>query len=279
MSPSVLVCSLRILLHIDRVKKEFDCLEFEGKFKELIGNPSRVFSAIIWGLPKGGKSNLALRFADYLQEYFGKTIYIAAEEGESVTLQEKFKDIGGSKLTVVESRNREDISDYLKVSDAEFVFIDSINTAGIDSDYLELLKEENVKKSFVGITQATKGGTFKGDQALTHNCDFMIKVVDGVTYHSGRFNQASEIKIFEEPLYQKNKNAITSTKAELSSDSYAAKDTLPEMEIGAHTPLSAKYSMPPLRKPSIQMAKVILIIMGVEWGIRNLNKMFQNKDN
>jgi len=189
------------------IKKKFDSLEFEGKFRELIGKPSRIFSAIIWGLPKGGKSNLSLRFADYLQEYFGKTIYIAAEEGESVTLQEKFKDIGGSKVTVVESRNRDEIRTYLQTSDASFVFIDSINTAGIDDEFLELLKEESPKKSFVAIVQATKGGNFKGDQALTHNCDFIIKVVEGVAYHTGRFNVASEIPIFEEPLYEKNPSA------------------------------------------------------------------------
>lgn len=277
----------------DLVRKKFHCLEFEGKFKELIGKPSRIFSAIIWGLPKGGKSNLALRFADYLQEYFGKTIYIAAEEGESVTLQEKFRDIGGSKLTVVESRNRDDIREYLKQSDAEFVFIDSINTASIDNDYLELLKVENKKKSFIGITQATKGGTFKGDQALTHNCDFIIKVVDGVAYHSGRFNQASEIKIFEEPLYKKNKNAISSTAAKLSSDVKTSGENSLEVHEGATKPLPAKYSLPPLRKPSFQAAKkpgksttveaehaiIMLILFGVEWSIKELNRLLHKTVN
>ncbi len=186
------------------IKKTFDCLEFTGKFLELIGKPSRRFSGIIWGLPKGGKSNFSLRFADYLQEYFGKVGYIAAEEGESVTLQEKFKQIGGSSVTVLESRIKEEVREHLPTTDYDFVFIDSINTAGIDNDFLELLKEENPKKSFIAIVQATKGGNFKGDQALTHNCDFIIKVVAGVAYHTGRFNVASEIKIFEEPLYVKN---------------------------------------------------------------------------
>lgn len=188
----------------DLIKKKFDSLDFTGKFLELIGKPSKLFSGIIWGLPKGGKSNFSLRFADYLQEYFGEVVYLAAEEGESVTLQEKFKEIGGSKVTVAESRNREDIREYLKSKSYDFVFIDSINNAGIDSDYLEIIKHENPKKSFISIVQATKGGNFKGDQALTHNCDFIIKVVAGIAYHTGRFNTATEISIFDEPLYQKN---------------------------------------------------------------------------
>jgi len=41
----------------------------------------------------------------------------------------------------------------------------------------EVLKRENPIKSFIAITQATKGGNFKGDQSLEHNCDFVVKIV------------------------------------------------------------------------------------------------------
>jgi hypothetical protein len=202
--PTIIPLKIKEFTGDELIKKEFVSLPFEGKFLELIGKPSKLFSGIIWGLPKGGKSNFSLRFADYLQEYFGKVVYVAAEEGESVTLQDKFKEIGGSKITVIETRNRDVIRDYLNEKDYDFVFIDSINNAGIDSEFLEILKTENPDKSFISIVQATKGGNFKGDQALTHNCDFIIKVVAGVAYHTGRFGIASEIKIFDEPLYQKN---------------------------------------------------------------------------
>jgi hypothetical protein len=186
------------------IEKKFDSLEFEGKFLELIGKPSKLFSAIIWGLPKGGKSNFSIRFADYLQEYFGEVVYIAAEEGESVTLQEKIKAIGGSKVTFAENKDRQSIREYLPEKHCDFVFIDSINNAGIDNEFLELLKQDNPTKSFISIVQATKGGNFKGDQALTHNCDFIIKVIAGIAFHSGRFNTSTEINIFDEPLYKKN---------------------------------------------------------------------------
>ena len=186
------------------VNKTFDCLPFTGKFEALIGKPSRIFSAIIWGLPKGGKSNLSVRFADYLQEYFGKTVYVASEEGESLTLQEKFRDIGGSKMTIVELRDKDKIRQYVLASDAEFVFIDSINNAGIEADFLEEMKTENPAKSFIGICQATKSGNFKGDQAITHNCDFMIKIVAGIASQLGRFGPSAEMPIFDEPLYEKN---------------------------------------------------------------------------
>ena len=156
------------------------------------------------GLPKGGKSNLAVRLADYLNEYFGKSRYVSCEEGESLTLQEKFRDIGGSGMIIIELRDRKRIREYVSANEADFVFIDSINIAGIDAEFIEKIKEENPQKSFVSICQATKGGNFKGDQALTHNCDFTIKVVDGVAYQSGRFGPSAEVNIFEEQLYAKN---------------------------------------------------------------------------
>lgn len=196
--------------------KKFDSLEFRFRFLELIGKPSKLFSAIIWGLPKGGKSNLSIRLADYLHEWFGDVVYIAAEEGESVTMQEKIKAIGGSGMTIVESKDKEQIAHYLKSKTCEFVFIDSINNAGIDNEFLEYLKKENPTKSFIAIVQATKGGNFKGDQSLTHNCDFIIKVVAGIAYHSGRFNTTSEIEIFSSELYQKNPGKRT---VQMTSDS------------------------------------------------------------
>lgn len=186
------------------IKMEFDCLPFTGKFLDLIGKPSKIFSAIIWGLPKGGKSNLALRFADYLQEYFGNVVYISAEEGFSQTMKDKLSQIGGSKVTIAHLKDYKQIHEYLEARKFDFVFIDSINIAGIDNNELEALKAANPSKSFVSIVQATKGGNFKGDQGLTHNCDFIIKVVDGIAYHNGRFNTFTEVKIFDEILYEKN---------------------------------------------------------------------------
>lgn len=196
--------TLKEIVADDLVKVEFESLDFTGKFLELIGKPSRIFSGIIWGLPKGGKSNLSIRFADYLQEYFGDVVYIAAEEGVSASLKEKFIQIKGGGVTVVECRNREEIREYIRIKTFQFVFIDSINVAGIDNEYLELIKAQNPHKSFISIVQATKSGNFKGDQGLTHNCDFVIKVVDGMAYHHGRFGPSSQIHIFGDDLYVKN---------------------------------------------------------------------------
>jgi len=210
--PDKILTPPKVFTGDDLLNKKFETLEFTGKFLELIGKPSKPFSGTIWGLPKGGKSNLSIRFADYLQEYFGQVLYVAGEEGESATLQQKVRDINGSKVCFLESRNKEDIREYIKKNRIDFVFIDSINTVGIDSDFLEQIKFENPKKSFVSIVQATKGGNFKGNQSLTHNCDFIIQVIDGIAKQEGRFAPASEMKIFEEPLYKKNEANVSLTK-------------------------------------------------------------------
>jgi hypothetical protein len=197
---------IKVITGDDLLKMKFDVLPFTGKFLDLIGKPERGFSGIVFGKPKEGKSNFAIRFADYLQEYFGKTVYVAAEEGNSLTLQEKIREIKGSKITFIETRNREDLRDFLKSSKVDFVFIDSINTLNIDDEFLELIKHENPNVSFVAIIQATKEGNFKGAQSLEHNCDFVIRVEKGIAHHRGRFGPESSLNIFEDALYIKNVN-------------------------------------------------------------------------
>lgn len=218
---------IKIITGDELLKLKFDVLPFTGKFLELIGKPERGFSGIVFGKPKGGKSNFAIRFADYLQEYFGKTVYVASEEGSSLTLQEKIKEINGSKITFIETRNREELRDFLKGNQVDFLFIDSINTLNIDDDYLELIKHENACTSFVAIVQATKEGSFKGAQSLEHNCDFVIRVEKGVAYHRGRFGPESELAIFGQSLYEKNKTKLSEPKIGDSNPIFPLPTSLP----------------------------------------------------
>jgi DNA-dependent RNA polymerase auxiliary subunit epsilon/predicted transcriptional regulator len=223
--------SSHILTGNELVKKKFHEIKFTGKFLELIGKPSKPFSAIIWGKPKGGKSSFSIRFADYLQEYFGSVCYFASEEGISSTLKLKLIDIGGSNALFSSLRDKNKIREYLKENQFDFVFIDSINKACIDHEFLELLKEESPETSFIAIVQATKGGNFKGDQALTHNCDFVIKVIEGIAYYEGRFNHSGQIEIFTEDLYTKNPNKKQEKKCDNESK-IEPDDNTPKKNLG-----------------------------------------------
>ncbi len=213
------------------LEKEFTQYSFEGAFLELIGKPSKPFAGLIWGPPKSGKSNLSIRFADYLSEYFGRTCYIASEEGESATLQLKIRDIGGSDMTIAAISDSQTIKRYLESQKFDFVFIDSLNYAQIDYLFLEELKQGSPNTSFIGILQATKGGNFKGNQAFTHNCDFIMKVEDGIAYQQGRFNTESKIQIFEKPLYKKNPDKKTEVIPETNTEDIQKEvETIPPLE-------------------------------------------------
>ena len=68
---------------------DFETIGLQGKYRELIGDPSVGFSAMVYGLPKSGKSTLCLDFAKHLAEQPGKVLYCAEEEGFGHTLKEK----------------------------------------------------------------------------------------------------------------------------------------------------------------------------------------------
>ena len=70
---------------------EFETIGLQGKYRELIGDPCVGFSAMVFGLPKSGKSSLCLDFAKHLAENHGKVLYCAIEEKFGYTLKEKLE--------------------------------------------------------------------------------------------------------------------------------------------------------------------------------------------
>lgn len=177
---------------------KFDTYPFTGKWKALIGEPSKNFHAIIHGEPKSGKSIFALRFAGYLSRNFGNTMYFASEEGYGVTLSKKIKDwIPGEpkKLFFSEAKDYETIRNHIRR--CSFVFIDSLNYARITDKQMEELRSSNPNTAFIAIMQATKTGNFKGSQEFAHNADLIIEVKKGVAYQEGRFQAASQMNVFD----------------------------------------------------------------------------------
>jgi hypothetical protein len=173
--------------------------ELTTPYKDFIGNPTINFSAIIYGLPKSGKSNFAIAFASYLVKTIGKVLYVASEEGlVSRPLQEKIRyNLAENKdLYFTGATDLNGIKEAIKTNDYKFVFIDSINRANLSADDLEKLKAGNKDKAFISIMQSTKGGDFKGAQEFAHNCDIVINVSDGIASQVGRFNGASQMNIF-----------------------------------------------------------------------------------
>lgn len=58
-------------------------------------------------------------------------------------------------------------------------------------------KPLNPTKSFIFIFQATKAGTFRGDNTFQHDVDMVIEVPEkGKAVQMGRFNQGGEMEVF-----------------------------------------------------------------------------------
>jgi len=179
---------------MDFAKMEFETLGFRGKWLDLIGDPAEGFTAMVFGKPKMGKSFLCIDFAGYLARNHGKTLYVAKEEKLDKTLQDKLNDKNVKHPML-------DVSDYLPedLSDYEFIFLDSVNTLGLNPDDLRALKEQNPTKSFIYIFQTTKEGNFRGANTFQHDVDVVIEIPErGKAVQFGRFNQGGEMEIFKQ---------------------------------------------------------------------------------
>ena len=165
------------------LQMEFETIGLKGKYKDLIGDPSVGFSAMVFGLPKSGKSTLCLDFAKYLAEHHGKVLYCAVEEGFGYTLKEKIERLNASHPNLyITDRIPPDLSPY------QFVFIDSVSKAGMDVSDLEELRKQYPGVSFIFIYHTTKEGRFKGVNTHAHEVDVIIEVGKGEAKATGRFN-------------------------------------------------------------------------------------------
>jgi hypothetical protein len=170
---------------------EFETIGLKGKYRELIGDPSIGFSAMIFGLPKSGKSTLCIDLAKHLAENHGRVLYVAIEEGFGYTLKEKFERLNAIHPNlVIAEKLPEDLSPF------RFVFIDSVSKAALSSQDLTKLRKDNPKTAFIFIFHTTKVGNFRGKQDFAHDVDVIIEVEKGVAKAIGRFGIGGRMEIF-----------------------------------------------------------------------------------
>jgi hypothetical protein len=169
---------------------QFKTIGLQGKYRQLIGDPSVGFSAMVYGLPKSGKSTLCLDMAHYLAVHHGRVLYCAIEEGFGYTLQEK---IGRLKA----SHPRLFVTDRVPENPGkfDFVFIDSVSKAGLEVEDMEALRKAHPRTSFIFIYHTTKEGRFKGSNTHAHEVDVIIQVEKGVAKGNGRFGVGGEVEV------------------------------------------------------------------------------------
>lgn len=158
--------------------KTFDFAEKSQEFYEILGNPAENFRMMIYGQNFNGKSTYAILLAKFLCENFGRVLYNSSEEGISISLQNKVKEINSDLFDISSCRSGADLISLLKKTDKKprFLFIDSINDMNITNDDLKKIIELDSNRAIIWIMQATKGGDFKGKNEFAHEADIRIKI-------------------------------------------------------------------------------------------------------
>lgn len=176
----------------DLANMEFETIGLQGKYRKLIGDPSRGFMIMVYGLPKSGKSTLSIDFARHLARNHGRVLYAALEEGFGYTLKEKFERLNAIHPNlIIAEKLPENLSSF------DFVFIDSVSKAGMTIEQLVRLHKQFPRTAFVFIFHSTKDGNFRGGQGFAHEVDCIIDVANGVAKGNGRFGVGGEINVFE----------------------------------------------------------------------------------
>lgn len=171
---------------------QFTTIGLKDKWKDFIGDPSPGFTAMVFGMPKMGKSYLCVDFASYLAKNHGRVLYVSKEEFMSPTLALKIKDKEAATENLdIAGVVPADLSPY------SFVFLDSVTSLKLTPDDLKKLEDKYPKISFVYVFQVTKAGSARGTNEYMHNVDVVIEIPEkGKAVQFGRFNQGGQLDIF-----------------------------------------------------------------------------------
>jgi hypothetical protein len=131
-------------------------LPFEGKWRNSFGTPEQRGSILIYGMPKNGKTDLAMQLAVYLTR-FGRVAYNSVEEGVSAGIREAIR---RNRVCEVAKRfhllDRETIGQLTarlkRKQSADFIFIDSVQRIGMTTREYEVLKDTFPNKLFILIS-------------------------------------------------------------------------------------------------------------------------------
>lgn len=190
---------MRIISAKTLKEKQFQSLDFQGFWLDLIGKPERNFKLLCFGAQKSGKSTLMLRFADYLASDFGKVFYNSHEEGFSKTLQDRLvsNNITAEKLFFGHKVSFEEMMDesfnrkYFKT-----IFIDSLQYMNLSYTQYKQMTDKYKNRSFVFISQINGRGKIKGGTDISHAVDVTVFTKDGYAKVQSRFAEEKTVKIF-----------------------------------------------------------------------------------
>ena len=193
------------LLESGEITKSLNTIKLDGKWRYFLGYIPQKFAALIYGLPKQGKTHLCLQLANYLNDKFGGVIYISAEEGSEDPFVEKYQSYKSRFKVIDEVKGADGIKKAIDDLKPRFVFIDSLTRLRMDVEDIKYFKQKYPQISFFYVLQATKDGRFRGSLELEHEVTSTIKVHEGKALQRGRtVNGESELTIIENWVGQRH---------------------------------------------------------------------------
>lgn len=166
----------------DLLRKKFVTLPLTGDFRDLIGEPERSGSWIIYGKSGMGKTTFNLMLAKELSA-FAKVEYNTLEEGARMSMQEAVRDlqmdqIKGGRFKILDRMPISELRDRLESPrSAKIIFIDSIQYTDLNKASYKKLLRDFPTHQFIFVSHA-KGKQPKGSlaEAVEYDADVKIHV-------------------------------------------------------------------------------------------------------
>lgn len=172
--------------------REFDCYEFEGRWKNSFGLPEKNFTMLVYGRPGNGKTEFCIQFAKYMAG-FTKVHYNSYEQGISKTLQDALRrnnmqEVAG-KITFGNKENFSELMERLRNrNSAKVVFIDSRDFMKLNADQYKELVTAFPRKSFIIICwESARKPKGEYAKAIEFMVDIKVHVTDFKAHFRSRF--------------------------------------------------------------------------------------------
>lgn len=151
---------------------KFKTLPLSQEWAQHIGLPAENFDMMVHGQPGHGKTVWLLKFAKYLADTFGKTLFVSKEEYGAATLTDKVNQFNIKSPNLFFSPDIHGIN----LNNYRFVFMDSINVLKLDIEDYKRLREQYPNTAFIIILQTTKDGKFKGGKDWEHEVEIAVEI-------------------------------------------------------------------------------------------------------
>lgn len=179
------------------MEKNFETYEFDGRWLEVMGEPERNFSMLIFGHPKNGKTEFCIQLAKYISR-FARVYYNSVEQGISKTLQDALKrnamhEVAG-RVVFGDKESYEEMIERLKQRNSpQIVIVDSRDYANLTARQWFHLVETFPRKSFILVCWESAGKPASAyAKTICYKVDIIAHVRDFKAHIRSRFGSSRE---------------------------------------------------------------------------------------